>query len=292
MDWSNNGLGTITSPGKTMLRNFIIKAKTYGVDHISAARGWDTYGVGKTQIDQIVDYNLWCQNLSPTQEGRFDSITTEVEWWQANPDADKFLVEAVLGYANQQLRNRNTTQLDIPIEINVYLGKGPNYSSSDPAMYASNVDRWLVATYVNSANTGDDWGLYSYTKGNNNLHRLLDIAEAYKNINAQAKILPIFSAESKLNPWNRNGGFNGVNYNIVDANSSEDFMGTKFSRAVPFNFSLQEAYENWARQINAGYPIDSVWDTESNPTIYSYTFPEGIAIFESRLLRLSDPQRS
>ena len=60
MDWSNNGLGTVTAPGRQMLKNFIVKAKDNGIEHISAARGWDTYAVGQTQVNQIRDYNLWC----------------------------------------------------------------------------------------------------------------------------------------------------------------------------------------------------------------------------------------
>jgi hypothetical protein len=288
MDWSNNGLGTVTAPGKLMLKNFIDKAKLNGVEHISAARGWDSYISGQTQVNQIRDYNLWCESNN-FLSGSFNSITTEVEWWQASPESDKYEVQGVLGYANQQLRNPETTQLNTPLEINIYLGKGPNYSSTDPQLYVNYTDRWLVATYVSSSNTGEDWGLYTYTRGDESLHRMLDIANAYNGTSRQAKILPIFSAESKLNPWNRNGGFNGVNYNTVDPNSSEDFMGTKFSSAIPFNFSLQQAYENWARQLNAGYPQNAVWDTETNSTIYTNLVPEGIALFESRLLMFSNP---
>ena len=290
MDWSNNGLGTVTAPGKQMLKNFIDKATGYGVDHISAARGWDSYASGQTQVDQIRDYNLWCQSNSPTSEGIFDSITTEVEWWQANPVPSKGIVEAVLQYADQELRDPTKTKLDIPIEINVYLGKGPKYDAGDPALFVRYVDRWLVSTYVNNENVSEPYSLYSYTKGAPPLERVLDIATAYDTIGRQAKILPIFSAESKLNPWNRNGGFNGSNYSVVDPDSSEDFMGIYFSSNRGGRFqSLQQAYENWAVEINPGYPADAVWDTETNPIIFNSLIPEGIAIFESRLLQLSNP---
>lgn len=290
MDWSNNGMGTVSAPGRTMLKDFITKAKlAYGVDHISAARGWDSLASGQNQVNQIRDYNLWCQT-NGFLDGIFTSITTEVEWWQAVPESNKTQVQAVLNYANQQLRNPSTTPLTTPLEINVYLGKGPNYNSTDPALYTSFVDRWLVSTYVNTANTGEDYGLYSYTKGAAPLERMLDIATAYNAVGEQTKILPIFSAESKLNPWNRNGGFNGSSYSTVDPNSSEDFMGVYFSSNVGGGFhSLQQAYENWAIEINPGYPANSVWDTETTAVIYDTLVPEGIAIFESRLLQLSNP---
>ena len=291
MNWSNNGLGTVTAPGRQMLKNFIAKAARYGVDHISAARGWDTTGSGFTQVNQIRDYNLWCQSSSPAGQGAFKSITTEVEWWQANPVPNKTTVQTVLQYANQQLRNPATTPLDIPIEINVYLGQGPNYAASDPTLFAQYVDRWLVATYVNTANAGTAYGLYSYTRGTGVITRMANIASAYNAINKQAKILPIFSAESKLNPWNRNGGFNGSSYTTVDPNSSEDFMGMYFSSGPGgLGRSLQKAYENWARKIGSGsYPANAVWDTETNSMIYTRLIPEGIALFESRLLRFSNP---
>jgi hypothetical protein len=68
-------------------------------------------------------------------------------------------------------------------------------------------------------------------------------------------------------------------------------MGVYFSsRAGGLSKSLQQAYENWARQMSTGsYPSDTVWDTEANATIYNRLIPEGIALFESRMLRICNP---
>ena len=286
MDWAENGQGTVASPGKAMLKDFIVKAKTsHDVDHISAARGFDTTGSGFTQINQIRDYNIWAQE-NGYLDGLFDSITTEVEWWQAPIPISASHVGIVLNYADRELRNPRTTRLYSPMEINVYLGKGSNYRSTDPAIMAPFTDRWLVSTYVSYSISTGSGNLYRDTKGTTGLTRMADIATAYQNFDVKPKILPIYSAESKFSPWNKNGGFNGVNLNTWNADNDYEFMGRYYSPRFA-NRSLQRSYEDWTVWISSG--VNTVWDRETDPLLLNNLQAEGIALFEYKLLSQSMP---
>lgn len=285
MDWTNIATGTAASPGYGMLNAFITKARnTYNVDHVSAAIGFDSFASGQTQVNRIVNYNVNAQQTQSRNDGYFSGVTTEVEWWN-DPSVTIQEVSQTLDYAKTAGRS-----LSQSFEINVYLGKGQYYSSTDPQQLAAYVDRWLVSTYTNPP-ANASYGLYELSKGTAAPFRMRDIANAYNALGRTTKVLPIFSAESKLSPWNRNGGFNGTNTQAVDPDYSEDFMGTYFAPTYG-NKTLQNVYENWARITSQYYPADSVWDTETSNIIKSTLYPEGIALFESRMLSLSAPTPS
>jgi hypothetical protein len=272
MDWATNGSGTTSAPGKTMLKNFIEKARLSGITHISAARGWDTTGNSQTQINQIRDYHSWATTSGFTN-GYFDSITTEIEWWVTS---DRTVFDSVvygLNYAKSTLTSPS-------VQVNVYLGKGNYYYGTDPAMLSTKVDKWFVSTYMSTSRANTIGELYTDTRGNSSgLYRMKNIATAYTST-SKTKVLPIYSVESKLDQWNRNGGFNGTNYNTIDPNSSEDFMGTYFT-----GNTVSTSWNSWVG--NQSYPTNSSFYTENDSDIRNNINVEGVVLFFSKLFDIS-----
>jgi hypothetical protein len=272
MDWATNGSGTTSAPGKTMLKNFIEKARLSGITHISAARGWETTGNSQTQINQIRDYHSWATTSGFTN-GYFDSITTEIEWWVTS---DRTVFDSVvygLNYAKSTLTSPS-------VQVNVYLGKGNYYYGTDPAMLSTKVDKWFVSTYMSTSRANTIGELYTDTRGNSSgLYRMKNIATAYTST-SKTKVLPIYSVESKLSQWNRNGGFNGTNYNTIDPNSSEDFMGTYFT-----GNTVSTSWNSWVG--NQSYPTNSSFYTENDSDIRNNINVEGVVLFFSKLFDIS-----
>ena len=272
MDWATNSSGTTSAPGKTMLKNFIEKARLSGITHISAARGWDTTGNSQTQINQIRDYHSWATTSGFTN-GYFDSITTEIEWWATS---DRTVFDSVvygLNYAKSTLTSPS-------VQVNVYLGKGNYYYGTDPAMLSTKVDKWFVSTYMSTSRANTIGELYTDTRGNSSgLYRMKNIATAYTST-SKTKVLPIYSVESKLDQWNRNGGFNGTNYNTIDPNSSEDFMGTYFT-----GNTVSTSWNSWVG--NQSYPTNSSFYTENDSDIRNNINVEGVVLFFSKLFDIS-----
>ena len=308
LEWSNTGYGSTAAPGRSMLRDFITRAKTtYRVSHVSAARGFGSTAQAQTKFTEILDYNVWCQSNGYTA-ATFDSVTTEVEWWAASPEINIAGVRTALARA-YAIYTPSSTGLNSRVGINVYLGKGPNYATTDPASLYPFVDRWLVSTYKTTSQALTPGTLYSDTRGvTGSLFRLRDIAQA--QLTGQARVFPIFSAESKFNPFNRNGGYNGSSYTVVDPDSSEDFMGLYFSTLpastgpVPpltppgSRLNFVSAWGEWMGLTGRAsiYPpvraLDSAWSTETDPTILSKIVPSGPALFYSALYRAGSPVTS
>jgi hypothetical protein len=106
-----------------------------------------------------------------------------------------------------------------------------------------------------------------------------NIATAYTST-AKTKVLPIYSVESKLDQWNRNGGFNGTNYNTIDPNSSEDFMGTYFT-----GNTVSTSWNSWVG--NQSYSTNSSFYTENDSDIRNNINVEGVVLFFSKLFDIS-----
>jgi hypothetical protein len=272
MDWPTNGLGTPSAPGKTMLKNFIEKARLSGITHISAARGWETNGNSETQINQIRDYHSWVTTSGFTN-GYFDSITTEIEWWTTS---DRTVFDSVVYGVNYA----KLTLTSPSVQVNVYLGKGNYYYGTDPAMLSTKVDKWFVSTYMSTSRANTVGELYTDTRGDSlGLYRMKNIATAYTST-SKTKVLPIYSVESKLAQWNRNGGFNGVNYNSVDPDASEDFMGTYFTGNT--------VYDSWNSWVGSPYyPTNGSFYTETDTDIRNNINVEGAVLFFSKLFDIS-----
>lgn len=300
MDWSTNGTGTVSAPGKTMLKNFIDKAKRrYGISHVSAARGFGSTAQAYTKSKEVFDYNYWCQT-NGFYSGLIDSITTEVEWWQASPEIGFTGVVTGLSAARHLYSPTGGTggqTLSSSVGINVYLGKGPGYTGSQPGVLQPYVDRWFVSTYKSTANAQVTGTLYGDTRGTTgSLYRLYDIAAGASALGLTATVYPIYSVESKYHPYNGNGGFNGVTYTSVDPDSSEDFMGLYYARnsastgpvppLTPAGSALTvgDSWEAWYGNSAGAYTADQTWLTETDPTISGRILPGGVSLFHSALL--------
>ena len=305
LEWSNTGYGSTAAPGRSMLKDFITRAKTtYGLSHVSAARGFGSTAQANTKFTEVLDYNVWCQ-ANGFSQGRIDSVTTEVEWWSGSPEISIADVRRSLARA-YAIYTPSSTGVSSRVGINVYLGKGPNYSSSDPAQLYPYVDRWFVSTYKSTSQALIPGTLYTDTRGaTGGLYRMYDIAQA--QLAGTAQVYPIFSAESKLNPYNRNGGFDGQSYTYVDPDTSEDFMGTYFStlsastgpvpprRTTPPALNYVSAWGEWMGLTGRAsiYPpvraLDASWSTETDSSILQRVSPGGVAIFYSSLYRAGSP---
>ena len=300
MDWPTNGTGTVSAPGKTMLKNFIDKAKRrYGISHVSAARGFGSTAQAYTKSKEIFDYNYWCQT-NGFYSGLIDSITTEVEWWQASPEIGFTGVVAGLSAAYRLYSPTGGTggqTLSSSVGINVYLGKGPGYTGSQPGVLQPYVDRWFVSTYKSTANAQVTGTLYGDTRGaTGSLYRLHDIARGASALGLTASVYPIYSVESKYHPYNGNGGFNGVTYTSVDPDSSEDFMGLYYAGnsastgPVPprtlagAGLTIDDSWEAWYGNSAGAYSANQTWLTETDPTISGRILPGGVSLFHSALL--------
>jgi hypothetical protein len=185
VNWLSETSTNTSSPGKTVLANFIAKARTSGITEIGAVTSGSA-----SNVSNIISYN----NTRTQQIYRFDWMNLELEYWNGDSTFADWLSR--LTYMKQQA----TGATAYPLSIEVYLG-WPDYAESFDML--PHIDRLLLHDY-SSTKVPD----YKYTQG-----RLQDeIGLACAALNKTLDLMPIFSAERVYSPWNASYEFMGLYY--------------------------------------------------------------------------------
>ena len=186
---SSSSLGTQSSPGKQMLANFMVKARTSGITTFSANRS-----SAGSNIDQIVAYNA----ARASANEKFEWFCVEDEWWNGAISFASFI---------SNLRYIHDTCTGNSISTELYIGWP---STSESAQIVQFVDRLQFHDY--SSRLYPDYG---YTKT-----RIIDAANGCAAINKIIQIGPIFSAEYAWSPWNEYYNFMGLWYSSHTINQA------------------------------------------------------------------------
>jgi hypothetical protein len=192
-----------SGPLTSSLSSFIQAARDCGVVEMNA--------IGSVSNDFAAIKNYQNQNA-----GKFDGVTTEVEFWNDPSVTSSF--NSFIGLL-QYIRSLNIQNNGTPVKLSVYLGwlnRDPNTSETQAAKtIAQNVDRVYLHCYVKSATTA-----YGYCQP-----RIQDFMSSGINL----EVYPIMSAEG--NQYNAgSGGFMGDWLANSSLNNADNTFSTNFNQ--------------------------------------------------------------
>lgn len=237
MNWGSSTSTSLSSPGTNLLASFMTKARLSGITSFGAVRSGSN-----TTVNQIITYN----NQRTSANERFEWFNIENEWWNGAVSFSTYLT-------NIQNAHNLCTGTTHPMGVEIYIGWP---SAGQMVQLVPYLERILVHDY-SSSKIPD----YNYTQG-----RMIDIGNACNTVGKTIDVMPIFSAEKIISPWN----------------ADYDFMGLYYTTNTIYN-----AYYSWAVPY-VSTPKGS-YNYESNTNVRNRLNPVGHIIFDQSLLRVSNP---